>query len=132
MNSRPPANSDNICRHEVGRAREHPIAGKIADRAREPGRWPGEYRVPGRLGRGGLAAGHAKGVIHRELTPANMMRASDGVVKLADFGLAKAAELDTGIAQSGAVMGTPTYMSPEQFAGTALDGRSDVYSLGAT
>jgi urea transport system substrate-binding protein len=81
----------------------------------------------------GLAAAHAAGLIHRDVKPANLMRAPDGVVKLADFGLARAAE-QTGpsVASSLRAGGTPQYMSPEQSRGEPLDARTDLYSLGAT
>lgn len=83
----------------------------------------------------GLAAIHGAGLIHRDIKPANIMRAADGTVKLTDFGLAKVTDGDTKhhpLTQSGAILGTPQYMSPEQCQGELLDARSDVYSLGAT
>lgn len=81
----------------------------------------------------GLAAAHAKGLIHRDIKPSNIMRSADGLVKLADFGLAKAtAEELTTLTAAGSVMGTPHFMSPEQCRGEPLDERSDLYSLGAT
>lgn len=83
----------------------------------------------------GLAAIHEAGLIHRDIKPSNIMRAADGTVKLADFGLAKIADGGTNhhpLTQSGAILGTPQYMSPEQCQGDLLDARSDVYSLGAT
>lgn len=80
----------------------------------------------------GLQAIHDVGIIHRDLKTPNIMRDSHGVVRLMDFGIAK--EFGEGGAQSvtatGAVMGTPEYMSPEQCRGENLDARSDVYSLG--
>jgi serine/threonine protein kinase len=81
----------------------------------------------------GLVAAHAAGLIHRDIKPANIMRAADGTVKLADFGLAKAAErTGQSITGAGMVVGTPEYMSPEQCQAVQLDARSDVYSMGAT
>ena len=83
-------------------------------------------------------AAHAQGVIHRDLKPANIMveRLADGRLRpvLMDFGLARESSTEQGLTESGAVMGTPAYMSPEQARGDArhLDCRSDVYSLGAT
>jgi urea transport system substrate-binding protein len=81
----------------------------------------------------GVGAAHAAGLIHRDIKPANFMRAADGSIKVADFGLAKAAA-DTGrhFTQTGVVIGTPFFMSPEQCEAKPLDHRSDLYSLGAT
>ena len=72
---------------------------------------------------------HAKGVIHRDLKPENVMIDSEGDVFVMDFGLARPTE-GPGLTQSGIIMGTPFYMSPEQLAGEKLDERSDVYSIG--
>jgi serine/threonine protein kinase len=72
---------------------------------------------------------HSKGIIHRDLKPENVMIDSEGDVFVMDFGLARASE-DQGLTQSGAVMGTPFYMSPEQLSGGTLDERSDIYALG--
>lgn len=83
----------------------------------------------------GLVAAHQVGLIHRDLKPANIMCADDGVIKLADFGLARASrDLASGGPETaaGTLLGTPQYMSPEQCRGEQLDARSDVYSLGAT
>jgi hypothetical protein len=84
----------------------------------------------------GLEAAHTAGIIHRDLKPENIVvvTAPDGsdVVKILDFGVAKLVDrvesLHTG---AGQVMGTPPYMSPEQLGGTSVDGRSDIYALGA-
>lgn len=81
----------------------------------------------------GLAAAHAVGLIHRDVKPANLLRADDGTVKVADFGLAKIREMGTPtITDPNNVMGTPNFMSPEQCESGTVDGRSDIYSLGAT
>ncbi|MBN1258024.1 MAG: protein kinase [Planctomycetes bacterium] len=81
----------------------------------------------------GLAAAQEAGIVHRDIKPANLMLTSARKVKITDFGLAKAPEeSNAGLTQAGMVVGTPFYMSPEQAHGNALDGRTDIYSLGAT
>jgi urea transport system substrate-binding protein len=81
----------------------------------------------------GLAAAHAVGLVHRDIKPANLLRAGDGSVKVADFGLAKQTLGATmHLTQEGTVTGTPYFMSPEQCEARPLDLRSDIYSLGAT
>ncbi|NMO93589.1 serine/threonine-protein kinase [Actinomycetospora sp. TBRC 11914] len=76
-----------------------------------------------------LAHAHARGTTHRDVNPANVMLLADGTPILMDFGIAQLAHAG-GLTETGAVVGTPTYMSPEQVRGEELDGRSDVYSLG--
>src|SRR5436190_18161735 len=75
-----------------------------------------------------LGMASEQGVVHRDIKPANIMVSKTGLVKVMDFGLAK--EMDHNITQSGVVVGTPTYMSPEQGSGQTVDFRSDLYSLG--
>ncbi|MEP6767131.1 MAG: protein kinase [Acidobacteriota bacterium] len=77
----------------------------------------------------GLNAAHEQGVIHRDLKPQNVMLGPGDAVYLTDFGLAKSLE-QSGMTQTGAVIGTPFYMSPEQVKGQETDQRSDIYSLG--
>ncbi|MCS7314247.1 MAG: protein kinase [Bryobacterales bacterium] len=74
---------------------------------------------------------HSRGVIHRDIKPANIMVTRAGVVKLMDFGIAKAAG-DRQLTRTGTTMGSLYYMSPEQVTGAPLDVRSDVYSMGVT
>jgi serine/threonine-protein kinase len=71
---------------------------------------------------------HRQGVVHRDIKPANIMLTTDHVVKVMDFGIATMAS--SARTKTETVLGTPTYMSPEQIAGKKVDGRSDVYSLG--
>ncbi|HWC19829.1 MAG TPA: serine/threonine-protein kinase [Terriglobales bacterium] len=75
----------------------------------------------------GLDFAHSKGIVHRDIKPANIMLAPQGLVKITDFGIARAGE---GMTITGQVVGTPNYMSPEQVLGRPLDGRSDLFSVG--
>ena len=77
----------------------------------------------------GLEAASRRGIIHRDIKPQNLLLAPDGTVKVTDFGIARATALST-MTRTGALMGTPHYMSPEQAQGQRVDIRSDIYSLG--
>ncbi|MEY4401648.1 MAG: hypothetical protein RL072_1513 [Actinomycetota bacterium] len=79
-----------------------------------------------------LGEAHKTGVVHRDIKPANVIVSATGHVKVADFGIARAigAAVEQGLTQTGAVMGTATYFSPEQAQGGQPDPRSDLYSLG--
>ena len=76
----------------------------------------------------GLQFSHERGVVHRDIKPANVMLTSDGQAKIADFGIARIES--SSMTQAGTVLGTPAYMSPEQFMGQVVDARTDIYSSG--
>jgi eukaryotic-like serine/threonine-protein kinase len=78
---------------------------------------------------GALQFAHERNVVHRDIKPANIMLTADDTVKVTDFGTAKILQFGT-VQQTTHVMGTPSYMSPEQVKGRAVDGRSDIFSLG--
>jgi serine/threonine protein kinase len=77
----------------------------------------------------GLGYAHKRGVVHRDVKPANILVDAEGQVHLTDFGIAKALVGSTQLTETGAVIGTPQYMAPEQCDGRAVDGRADQYSL---
>ncbi|WP_386066552.1 protein kinase [Tahibacter sp. UC22_41] len=107
------------------------IAGESLERRLErAGPLPVESAVA--LARGllaGLSAAHQRGVVHRDLKPANILFDRDDLPYLTDFGVARSLGA-TGLTQTGLIVGTPEYLSPEQARGDALDGRSDLYTLG--
>ncbi|MGD0392077.1 MAG: Stk1 family PASTA domain-containing Ser/Thr kinase [Acidimicrobiales bacterium] len=77
-----------------------------------------------------LGYAHKHGVIHRDVKPGNVLITDEGQVKVTDFGIARAINTEESLTQTGAVMGTATYFSPEQAEGIGVDSRSDIYSLG--
>jgi serine/threonine-protein kinase len=75
-----------------------------------------------------LGHAHKNGIVHRDIKPANIILLADGTAKVADFGIARIES--SNLTQAGSVLGTPSYMSPEQFMGQTVDGRSDLFSAG--
>ncbi len=124
--------------HEIGQHGDVPFVvlefvegGTLADRPRGQ-RWPAKPAVHlvEQLARA-VQHAHRCGVVHRDLKPANVLMAADGKPKIADFGLAKLADADVGLTSTGAVVGTPLYMAPEQARGERRIGpAADVYALG--
>jgi hypothetical protein len=103
---------------------------KVAIRRRGPFP-PAEAAALGATLAEALAAAHAQGVVHRDVKPNNVMIGRDGSVHLLDFGLARGAGIDIAtLTRTGTILGTPGYMSPEQFDAHGVDERSDIYSLG--
>ncbi|PZW51016.1 serine/threonine protein kinase [Humitalea rosea] len=88
---------------------------------------PETLRVMGQM-LAGLDYSHKRGVVHRDIKPANIMLAADGTVKIADFGIARLE--NSSMTQVGTVMGTPSYMAPEQLRGEPVDARADIWASG--
>jgi WD40 repeat protein/tetratricopeptide (TPR) repeat protein/tRNA A-37 threonylcarbamoyl transferase component Bud32 len=112
---------------------EFVAGGTLADKLHDTPLPPREAaRLVEQLARG-MQAAHDRGIVHRDLKPGNVLLAEDGTPKVTDFGLAKRVEVGPGLTATGAVMGTPSYMAPEQAGGQGkLVGPAvDVYALGA-
>jgi serine/threonine-protein kinase len=103
------------------------LADLLARRDRLP---PEEARGLALQAAHGLAHAHAVGLVHRDVKPQNLLLREDGTLKIADFGIARAAE-GTSLTQAGTVLGTAAYLSPEQALGEDVTPATDVYSLGA-
>lgn len=105
--------------------------GSLDQRLKSPIEIPQVVRLTGQIAEA-LEFAHGQGVIHRDVKPSNILLGNDGSAWLADFGIARIVESDVRLTRTGAGIGTPEYMSPEQGRGDkVLDGRSDLYSLGA-
>ncbi|MFZ9822509.1 MAG: protein kinase domain-containing protein, partial [Gemmataceae bacterium] len=103
---------------------------KKLENSPQPAEWSARMML--QLARG-MAYAHSKQIIHRDLKPANVLVSKDGVGKIADFGLAKKMDADDGKTRAGSIMGTPSYMPPEQAGGQTeeIGPLADIYSLGA-
>jgi tetratricopeptide (TPR) repeat protein len=109
---------------------EYVDGGELNGLRKRSGRFPWEIALFAvREALAGLAAAHAKGVIHRDIKPQNIMWTREGCVKIGDFGISHAAHL-TRLTHTGTVVGTPAHMSPEQARGEELDARTDLFSMG--
>src|SRR5262245_29899150 len=106
------------------------IEGDSLDKYTRPGSLLSPRRVLEVIEQAGAALdyAHQQNIIHRDIKPANLMMLKNGVLKVTDFGLAKSPSAN--LTQAGVLLGTPSYMSPEQIQGQDLDGRSDLFSLG--
>jgi beta-lactam-binding protein with PASTA domain/tRNA A-37 threonylcarbamoyl transferase component Bud32 len=104
-----------------------PLSAVLRDPQRMP---PRQIATIGAGVAAALAFAHRHGVVHRDVKPGNVLITPDGDVKVTDFGIARAMNTEESLTQTGAVMGTAAYFSPEQAEGKGVDSRSDIYSLG--
>jgi eukaryotic-like serine/threonine-protein kinase len=105
--------------------------GTLADAMKEEGPFsPERVASIGAVICDALAYAHENGIVHRDIKPANVLITEDGSIKVADFGIAKAAESAGDVTTTGTILGTVSYLSPEQARGEEPDARSDLYSLG--
>ncbi len=113
-------------------AMEYCHGGSLADRLRDTPLPPREAAALLAAVADAVQAAHDRGIVHRDLKPANVLLAAGGTPKVSDFGLAKRVEGGAGLTATGAVLGTPSYMAPEQAGGAkAVGPAADVYALGA-
>ncbi len=104
-----------------------PLSAVLRDPERLP---PRQIATIGASVASALAFAHRHSVVHRDVKPGNVLLTPDGEVKVTDFGIARAVNTEESLTQTGAVMGTAAYFSPEQAEGKVVDARSDIYSLG--
>ena len=104
-----------------------PLSAVLRDPHKLP---PGQIAQIGASVAAALAFAHRHGVVHRDVKPGNVLITPEGEVKVTDFGIARAVNTEESLTQTGAVMGTAAYFSPEQAEGKGVDARSDIYSLG--
>ena len=128
--------SNIITVHDIGVAARHLYismeyveGGDLRRKIRAGMTPPGAFDIVERIG-SALQLAHDRGVVHRDVKPANILFRPDGTPLLADFGIAKDHHSDSGLTMDGSVVGSPYYLSPELARAQGIDGRADIYSLG--